>query len=525
MSVLAMVVVTQWAEAELAATPIDTRPWIAHLVDRLRRARTVSEIAVVCQPACHAVVAPHVPPDVACLVATEPLAWAAARGADLVAEVPVWQLFADPARLDVLASTPRDGRATGLRAVLDHDPALVLSGGTDVTIFTAAGLRIAAAGADVGPGLIDVPSAPPPPEVWLRGVVDAAWGVTLQRALLAHGCEGDLGAVDRVLARERLHRLTMWRDGAGRPPRRVLTMRCLPERDTRWLVAHLGHLPGVALDVVVPANLAAATAGLPGVHDVIAFEGRSFDLATFDRATLAAIRERRYDLCVIPRRTPCGRGFENVTPLGAASGAGLAVWMDLTGATGVLAGRPYGWEPWVTADPPWQQVEALTAGARLALGAFTGSAAANVPVPMDGPEPAAMVDAILRRLDETVTCHALVDAIDHGLDLTPAFVHQMPGVAAATAAAAQVQQQARHSRTALAAALDRAWRTAVAHVADAPAGARARQAGDDARHFTDGVAAAARAVADAASGSPAEARALVALERAVAARPGLEPSR
>lgn len=513
MSVLAMVVVTQWAEAELAATPIDGRPWIAHLVDRLRQAQTVAEVSVVCQPACYDVVAPHVPADTPCVVVTEPLRWAARQDAVLVADVPVWQLFADPRRLDALAMTPYDSASvTCLRAVLDHDHALALSGGADVTLFTRHGLRLAAAGGDVGPGRLDVPCAPAPPELRLRGVVDAAWGATLQRALLAHGCAADLGRVDDVLTRDGLHRVAVWRDGAGRAPRRVLTVRCLPDRDVRWLLAHLGHLPGVELDVVTPAHLAAPTALMPGVHEVIAFAGRSFDLAAVDTATLRAIRERRYDLCVIPRRTPCGRGFENVTPLGAASGAGLAVWMDLTGATGVLSGRPYGWEPWVSEAPPWAHVDALSARARTALAAFTGAPADGAGRPAaDVEDPATVVAGILRRLDETITCHALVDAVDHGLDLDPAFVHQMPGVAAANALIADLA--VRPCRAAVAASVAQAWRAAIAHVAAAPAGPASRQAGDEARRYTDAIAAAAHAVAEAEARSASEARALVALDR------------
>lgn len=525
MSVLAMVVVTQWAEAELAVTPIDDRPWIAHLVDRLRLAQTVAEVAVVCQPACHPVVAPHVPGDVACVAVTDRLAWAAAHGATLVADVPVWQLFVDPARLDTLAATPCGPDATGLRAVLDHDPALVLSGGADVTLFTARGLHVANAGGDVAPGVLDVPCAPVPPELWLRGVVDAAWGVTLQRALLRSASVHDVTRLDDVLRREGLHHLRFWRDGAGRGPRRVLTVRCLPARDVRWLVAHLSCLPDVELDVLAPAHLAAETAALPGVGAVIAFEGGPFDLATLAPATLQALRDRRYDLCVVPRRTPCGRGFENVTPLGSASGASLAVWMDLAGATGVLAGRAYGWEPWVHEAPPWQQAEALTARAGAALASFTGAAPPAVAPSLAVDDTTGLVDAIVRRMDETVTCHALVDAVDHGLDLAPAFVHQMPGVATATAVAAQIGQQARPIRAALSAALDRAWRSAVTHVADAPAGGAARRAGDAARRFTDAVATATQAVADARAGSWEETRALAALERAVSAGVGLEASR
>ncbi|MEZ5417971.1 MAG: hypothetical protein R2708_11590 [Vicinamibacterales bacterium] len=157
MSVLAMVVVTQWAEAELAATPVAGRPWTGHLVDRLRRAPVVSDVAVVCQPACRDRVAPHVPPGVACVTAADPFAWAAAGAAPLVAWVPVWQLFADPGRLARLAAAAQPAGTTVVRAVLEHAPSVDLTGGADVQVFTATGLRMAADGLDIGPGVLAVP--------------------------------------------------------------------------------------------------------------------------------------------------------------------------------------------------------------------------------------------------------------------------------------------------------------------------------------------------------------------------------
>ena len=64
MTVIAAVAVVQWADARVAATLIDDRPWLAHLIERLRRASCVSRVVVVCHPGCAALITPLVPPDV-----------------------------------------------------------------------------------------------------------------------------------------------------------------------------------------------------------------------------------------------------------------------------------------------------------------------------------------------------------------------------------------------------------------------------------------------------------------------------
>ncbi len=487
MSVLVMIVVAQWDEACLAGLPIDDRPWVAHLVTRLGLAPVVDRVVVVCDPAYHALVTPHVPAGTACVAAVDALAWAARDGADLIAPVPVWQLFADPARLTRLAALPRPSGTTLVRAVLERDDAVVLTGGAEVELVTAHGARLAATGHELTSGVVTAAALPEPPELRLRGAADAGWGRTLQRALIAAGQAGDLAAAEGVMTGAGLHRSDIRRDGAGLTPRRVLTVRCLPANLFTWLVAHLGRWPEARVDVVCAEAMAEATRELGPVDRVVTYAGPSFDLAALGPEALAAIRARRYDVCVIPRRTACGRGFENVTPLGEASGAAMAVWMDVTGATGLLAGRPYGWEPWVEDVPPWRDAAGLRARARAAIGRSSPGAGSLTEAGV-----ADAVAAIVQRMDDAVGCHALSDAPDHGLDLAPVFAHQMPGVAAAQAAVAEAVSAGRSTANRLATLVDRALVAGVEHLADAPAGPAAREAGGLVRRHTIALGAAGR---------------------------------
>ncbi len=146
----------------------------------------------------------------------------------------------------------------------------------------------------------------------------------------------------------------------------------------------------------------------------------------------------------MPRRTPCGRGFENVTPLGAASGAAVASWMDLTGATGPLVGLAPGWEPWVIEAAPWHDVPALRERGLAARRLLAPEPSGASGLPRD-PEIAARAAAaaIIARLDECVSCHALVDNPDAGLELTPLLLHQLPAVAAAHGAVARLRHEGR----------------------------------------------------------------------------------
>ena len=106
---------------------------------------------------------------------------------------------------------------------------------------------------------------------------------------------------------------------------------------------YLGRLPNASIDVIARADLAAETLAIEGVARVITFEDRALSVGALGRDALASIGAMRYDLCVIPRREPTGWGFENLVPLARASGSRTAIWLDIFGRTGLLAGRPHGW--------------------------------------------------------------------------------------------------------------------------------------------------------------------------------------
>lgn len=529
MSAVAIVTITQWSEAQLAATAIDTRPWLVHLCARLAHATAVTRVVVVCHPECLAIVAPHVPAGITLIAAADATAWAAsAEDTDLVAIVPVWQLFADPARLDHLAALPRSAATSRVLAVDEHDHAIDLTGGAYVALLTRRGCVQAVAGRE--PSAVEwvtVPCAPEPPELRLSARGGTGWGVTLQRALLAEGRTHDLSDVAAVMTRAGLRRFDFWRDGIGAGPRTVLTIRCLPGTAFTRLLAHLCHLPSAAIDVLCPEPLAEATAALPGVRRVTTFAGPSFDLARLPAATLAAIRQDGYDLCVVPRRTPCGRGFENVTPLGAASGAATAVWMDLTGATGLLGGLARGWEPWVTEAPPWHDVAAWRGRAAAALRRF-GPERADVRAEIEDPEAIARAQAaaIFARLDEYVSCQALIDNPDAGLELAPLLLHQTPAVTAAHAAVAHLRAAARPAAPHLGVVVNRVLEHSVTVLCDVVPGVDDGGRREVARRAAEALGALATRVAVAGDGSAEEAEALAlgdALARTIAGAAADDP--
>lgn len=510
MTVIAAVAVIQWADARVAATLIDDRPWLAHLIERLRRASCVSRVVVVCHPGCAALITPLVPPDVAVELSTDPSTWGATAPADLVARCLVTQLFVDPAQIDRLAASPRGPAVQRIHAALAPCDDIDLSGGAYVDLVTPAGCAAAARGAAWPDGaVLAVPSPPEPPELWLHSAADAGWGVTVQRALLAHGASGELSAVDAVLTAERLWRFGFWPDGIGAGPSRVLTVRCQPAPLFMRLLRHLAHLPAATLDVVCPAGLAAQTAALPGVSAVVPFDGPSFDIDRVGGAWLEAVRARHYDVCLVPRRTADGEGFANVTALGAASGAKVAAWIDLRGRTGWLAGVPCGWEPWVGEPPPWLDEAALRERATQALRRFA-------PVTSGGPAPDTDAEVaarettarIVARLDESIACQALLDNPDAGLELSPWFVHQAPAVVATHAAVARLRAAARPVAARVTAAVDRVLEHSIGLLCDVAPGAGADGRVDAARRATESLGALVARLEAAPDGSGDEAEAL-----------------
>ncbi len=514
MTVVAAISVIQWADAVVAATLIDDRPWLAHLIERLRRAACVSRVVVVCHPACVALVTPLVPAGVGLETSADPWTWGAHEHADLIARCRVTQLFADPAHLDRLATLPRAPQAQRVHAALPRCEDVDLTGGAYVDLLTPDGCAAAANGVAWARGAtLAVPSDPEPPELWLRSAADAGWGVTLQRALLAHGTAGDLSAVDAVLTAERLRRFNFWPDGVGRGPARVLTMRCQPAPLFARLLRHLAHLPASTIDVVCPAVLAADTAAMAGVAGVMPFEGSTFDLDGAGEAWLAAVRARRYDLCLVPRRTADGHGFANVTAFGTASGATVAAWIDLHGQTGLLSGVPCGWEPWVTAAPPWHDVAGLRGRAAQALRVFTTTADDTTGAGAEAAAARTSAARIVACLDEYLACQALIDNPDAGLELAPLLLHQAPPVIATHAAVARLRAAARPVAPRAAAVVERMLAHGVQLLCDAVPGDAGRARTELARRAAEAMSALTARLEAAGDGSDDEVETLALCEQ------------
>jgi hypothetical protein len=339
--------------------------------------------------------------------------------------------------------------------------------------------------------------------------------VTLQRALVAASDGFNLANVNEVMAASGVSRFSFWSDGVGTGPKRVLTIRCLPAGPFERVLRHLGHLPSADLDVLCPVALADKTSALPGIRRVIPFEGPALDLDRLPAATLETIRGNRYDLCVVPRRGPSGRGFENVTRVGEASGAATTVWMDVTGACGPVAGLARGWEPWVTEPPPWEQVAGLRARAEAALrhGASTGRRVqAAAPAPLEATR---LADEIVAQMDEFVVCQALVDNPASGIELSPLLLHQRPAVKAARDAVTRLRQAGRAAGDAAARTFETTMRRGVEWLSEVAAGPEANARAQAAQHLTDRLAAHIAAVELAPDRSRAEADALHACEALV----------
>ena len=173
---------------ELAQRPIAGCPWLERLVRRLRRARCVTEIVVVCRQG-EGEIGPLSRSLDARLIVTDDVL-AAARdldgGHDAVAFCEVGQLFADPARLDELASLDTSGGQTRALAVLASEPSIALTGGPFLEAITRDGLREAADGTSISdPPMAALPSLPGAPEMRLESAGDMDWAVRAEEALLA----------------------------------------------------------------------------------------------------------------------------------------------------------------------------------------------------------------------------------------------------------------------------------------------------------------------------------------------------
>jgi molybdopterin-guanine dinucleotide biosynthesis protein A len=376
MNLIAVVHIAGRHAGDAAVQPIAGRPWLLHVIERLRRARAVRRVVVVCPERHEHIESLAESVGAELLDAADPVhaVHALPGDHDGVVICPVTQLFIDPAQLDALAALPLQPEIARVFADLTTAPQMALTGGSWLEILTRAGLRDLAAGLDIAYHPSRTLSVwPDTPEMRVTGVEAIAWAATMYGALLDRSPAGDLALFEEVLADAGLSRFGFW-DRIGAPPRRILTIRCMRQPLFEWFVRYLARVPGATIDVICPAAVAAQTESLPGVGRAIGFDGSMFSVDALSPAQLDAIRREAYDLCVLPRREETGWGFENVTPFGAVCGARTAVWLDIFGRCGLVAGRPHGWEAAVQGRrAPHEASHLYLERAVLALDDFAGS--------------------------------------------------------------------------------------------------------------------------------------------------------
>jgi hypothetical protein len=440
------VVVFVWCvrDVELAQRSIAGRPWIVHLVERLRRARSVSRVVVACSEGRDAIATLFDGDEVDVVETSDPMTAARdlAREYEGVALCPVTQLFADPVRLDAVASAPSaPARAF---AVLSSEPGLSLTGGAFLEVLTRHGIPTG----ETRVNLVQAPSTtlpvpPDAPELRLETPGDFDWAVRAYEALLARDPSGSLDRIEDALADAGLGRFGFW-DQIGPAPRTILTVRCVSQPLFEHLLRYLRRLGSVDIDVVCGAGAAEQTKALPGVRDVIPFDAPAFCVDALGTATLETIRARQYDLCVIPRREPSGRGFENVTPLGAASGARTAIWLDPLGAWGLLSGVSQGWDPSTWTPAPHEQAEAYRERARNAFAEFAPENPVVHGVSHTSADDVAdaLTPGFLDRVDENLVCRPINDNRDLPLDLAGALLFQLPATIALRQGLAKLESTA-----------------------------------------------------------------------------------
>jgi hypothetical protein len=347
-----IVTIRSAAEHELAQRLVAGKPWIVRLVERLQGADSVEQVLVACREREREVEALVDSAMVSVVAADDPIA--VARSLDGshggVAFCPVSQLFADPRRLDAVAGLDLPPDTARAFAVLACDPTIALTGGAFLEVVTRVGLRSSGIDSTSAPKTAVWQTWPEPAEMRLETWGDFDWAILAQEALLARDPSGALDQFEDALDEAGLRRFTFW-DEMGPPPQSVLTVRCLRQPLFEQLVRHLRRLRGTTIDVVCRPEHADQTRSLRGVGHVFTFDGPTFSVGALGPATLDSIRERQYDLCVIPRREPTGWGFDNLVPLAEASRARAGIWLDVFGRTGLLAGRLQAWDPAGTGGP------------------------------------------------------------------------------------------------------------------------------------------------------------------------------
>jgi hypothetical protein len=370
------------ADFELACRPVAGRSWIIQLIRRLRRATSVERIVVACRQRDRELAAVVDSETVSVVASDDPIGLAASLEGDHdgVSFCPVAQLFVDPRRLDAIASLELQPDTTRACAVLSCDPTIVLTGGAFLEVVMRAGLH-----APMTPRESPNSNAamwhtcPEPPEMRLETWGDFDWAVRANAALLARDPSGAVDHFEDILTESGLHRFTFW-DEMGPAPRSVLMVRCLRPQLFEPLLRHLTRLPGSTVDVLCRAEHADQTRALPGIGEVFTFGAPTFSVDALAPTTLAAIRARAYDLCVLPRREATGYGFDNVAAFGNASGAATAIWIDIFGRSGLIAGRWHGWDE-TTAGGPHERPDYYLRRALSARDCFTRQSARALHVP------------------------------------------------------------------------------------------------------------------------------------------------
>jgi hypothetical protein len=372
--VAVVVPVREGWEVDLAHRQVGGRPWIAHITARLGSARSVTTVAVVCRPEWREQFADSLGGVIPVLSSSDdPIAVARdLEGAhDAVAFCPVHQLFADADALDHLASADVPADAARVLPVLACEPQLVVTGGTNLQILTRLGLAAAADGRELDTlPAARVPVWPESPELRIETAADFDWAAALLGATLQRVSAMNPADVEAVLDDGILARFPFW-DGIGPRPRTILTARCMREPLFERLLRYLRRLRPDAIDVICAAPVAEATSRIAGVTEVIPFDTPVFSLAALDARQWARIQARRYDLCIVPRLEPTAHGFGNITPLGEASRARTAVWLDIFGHSGRLGGTEHGWEPPTPASGLFDSPRARIERGRAALLHFT----------------------------------------------------------------------------------------------------------------------------------------------------------
>ena len=374
-----MITVRSPADVELARRPVGGQPWIARLVQRLRHATSVRRIVVACRTHAAEIAALVDTSEVTVVPAVEPLdaACGLSRDHDGVALCGVDQLFVDPTRLDTLASRDPPSSTGRIHAVLACEPLISLTGGVFLEIVTRQGLLTVTREDELS--CLEAATWPEPPEMRLEEHGDFEWAAATYETLLARDPSGGSAQFEDVLDDPVLRRVTFWDelrrfaflDNVAPRATSILTIWCMPQPLFDNVLRYLARSHQGRIDVLCQARTSRQTTEHPSVGRVYAFGADTFSLDRLESSVIDSIRERQYDLCVVPVREPTRWGFDNVLPLGEASRARSALWLDIFGRCGPLPRFTHCSTATTSLCPPQEQADVYLRRAARALDAFT----------------------------------------------------------------------------------------------------------------------------------------------------------